>query len=84
LFEKSEKDGLTPEEADEFLELARKVVREYWDRREAYRLHIYAAIVRGLTYKKYYEKKETKEEKHQGCFGLHNYLQHLFSLMFKT
>jgi hypothetical protein len=43
-----------------------KVVREYWDRREAYRLHIYAAIVRGLTYKKYYEKKETKEEKHQG------------------
>uniref|UniRef100_A0A7J2U680 Uncharacterized protein n=1 Tax=Ignisphaera aggregans TaxID=334771 RepID=A0A7J2U680_9CREN len=66
LFEKSEKDELTPEEADEFLELARKVVREYWDRREAYRLHIYAAIVRGLTYKKYYEKKETKEEKHQG------------------
>jgi hypothetical protein len=34
LFEKSEKDKLALEEVDEFLKLIRKVVREYWDRRE--------------------------------------------------
>jgi hypothetical protein len=58
LFEKSERDELTLEEADEFLELARKVVIEYGEYIEAWKLHLYATIVRALTYKKYYEKKQ--------------------------
>ena len=58
LFEKSERDELTLEEADEFLELARKVVVEYGEYIEAWKLHLYATIVRALTYKKYYEKKQ--------------------------
>jgi hypothetical protein len=62
LFEKNEKDKLALEEVDEFLKLVRKVVREYWDRREVCRLHIYAAIVRCLTYRKYYEKNEAEHE----------------------
>ena len=51
---------------DEFLKLVRKVVREYWGRREVCRLHIYVAIVRCLTYRKYYEKNEAKHEENQG------------------
>jgi len=54
--DKSEKDELTPEEADELLELSRKVVREYSEYSEAWKLHIYATIVKTLTIMKYYEK----------------------------
>jgi hypothetical protein len=40
LFEKSEKNELTLEEADEFLELARKVVWEYGENPKMWKLHI--------------------------------------------
>jgi hypothetical protein len=50
-FEKSEKNELTLEEADEFLELARKVALEYGEYPEAWKLHIYATITRALTIK---------------------------------
>ena len=62
LFEKSEKNELTLEEADEFLELARKVAWEYGEYPEAWKLHIYATITRALTIKKHYEKKEKEKQ----------------------
>jgi len=62
LFEKSEKNELTLEEADEFLELARKVALEYGEYPEAWKLHIYATITRALTIKKHYEKKEKEKQ----------------------
>jgi hypothetical protein len=40
LFEKSEKNELTLEEADEFLELARKVAWEYGENPKMWKLHI--------------------------------------------
>jgi len=55
--DKSERGELTLEEADEFLELARKVVREYGEYAEAWKLHMYATIVRALLIKKLAEKK---------------------------
>jgi ribosomal protein S24E len=63
--DKSEKDELTLEEADDFLELARKVVKEHGDRPEAWKLHIYATITRALLVKKHYEmeKKEKEQER---------------------
>ena len=39
--------------------------REYWNRREAYKLHIYATIVRALTYKKYVEMEEAQQKQEQ-------------------
>jgi hypothetical protein len=60
--DKSEKDELTLEEADDFLELARKVVKEYGDRPEAWKLHIYATITRALIVKKHYEKEKKEKE----------------------
>ena len=63
LFEKSERNELTLEEADEFLELARKVALEYGEHSEAWKLHIYATITRALTIKKHYEKKEKENNK---------------------
>jgi hypothetical protein len=62
LFEKSEKNELTLEEADEFLELARKVALEYGEYSEAWKLHIYATITRALLYKKYYEEKQKQTQ----------------------
>jgi len=59
---KNERWELTLDEADEFLELARKVVKEYGEYPEAWKLHIYATIVRALTIKKYAEKKEEKRQ----------------------
>ncbi|MGC8983370.1 MAG: hypothetical protein ACP5KA_06460 [Desulfurococcaceae archaeon] len=56
--DKSERDELTPEEADEFLELARRVAWEYGERPEAWKLHIYATITRALVRKKWAEKKQ--------------------------
>lgn len=66
--DKSEKDELTLEEADDFLELARKVVKEHGDRPEAWKLHIYATITRALLVKKHYEmeKKEKEQERQRG------------------
>ena len=62
LFEKSERNELTLEEADEFLELARKVALEYGEYPEAWKLHIYATITRALLYKKYYEEKQKQKQ----------------------
>jgi hypothetical protein len=50
------------EEADEFLELARKVEWKYGKYPEAWKLHIYATITRALLYKKYYEEKQKQSE----------------------
>jgi len=55
--DKSEKNELTLEEADELLELSRKVVKEYGEYPEAWKLHIYATIVRTLTIMKHYGKR---------------------------
>jgi hypothetical protein len=63
--DKSERDELTLEEADDFLELARKVVREYGEHPEAWKLHIYAAMTRALTAKRYYEQREREEKREQ-------------------
>jgi len=65
LFEKSERNELTLEEADEFLELARKVAWEYGEYSEAWKLHIYATITRALLYKKYYEEKQKQTQQEQ-------------------
>ncbi len=63
--DKSEKEGLTLDEANELLELARKAVREYGEYPEAWKLHIYASIMVGLAYRrKREEEKKKKEEKH--------------------
>ncbi|MFZ8783069.1 MAG: hypothetical protein ACO2OR_03690 [Desulfurococcaceae archaeon] len=60
--DKSERGELTLEEADEFLELARKVVKEYGEYAEAWKLHMYATIVRALLIKKLAEKKKSEEK----------------------
>ncbi len=57
-----EKDELTYEEAVEFRDLARKVVWEYMDRPEAWKLHLYASIMVGHALCKMREERE-KEEK---------------------
>ena len=54
--DESERGELALEEADEFLELARKVVKEYGEYPGAWKLHTYATITRALTAKKYAEK----------------------------
>jgi chromosome segregation ATPase len=51
-------NDFTLEEAEEFRELGRKAIREYWDRPEAYKLHIYTCVVYGLTLRKIYEKEK--------------------------
>jgi len=56
LLEFINKDDLTPEEADEFVRLARKVLGEHMDKREAWWLAYYAAAKRGETYRKYNKK----------------------------
>jgi hypothetical protein len=60
--DKSERGELTLEEADEFLELARKVVKEYGEYAEAWKLHMYATIVRALLIKKLAEKKSEEKQ----------------------
>jgi len=60
--DKSERGELTLEEADEFLELARKVVKEYGEYAEAWKLHMYATIVRALLIKKLAEKRKSEEK----------------------
>ncbi len=59
IFRYIEKDPetFTLEEANEFLELARKVVREYGEYREAWKLHLYAAMVKGWTLRRIYEEE---------------------------
>ena len=55
--EKSEKDTITLKEAEEFRDLARRVVMEYGEHPEAWKLHIYATITLALIRKKNLEKK---------------------------
>jgi hypothetical protein len=62
LFEKSERDELTPEEAEEFLEHARKVVRECGECIETWKLHLYVTMVRVFVRKKHLEMKEKKAQ----------------------
>jgi len=56
----------TLKEAEEFRELGRKTIVEYWDRPEAYKLHMYTCIIYGLTLRKVYEEKEKKRQRQQG------------------
>uniref|UniRef100_A0A7C4BBR4 Uncharacterized protein n=1 Tax=Thermofilum pendens TaxID=2269 RepID=A0A7C4BBR4_THEPE len=50
-------EDFTLEEALEFRELGRKAIAEYWDRPEAYKLHLYTCVVYGLTLRKLEEEK---------------------------
>jgi len=60
LLDKSEKEELSLEEAQELLELARKAVREYGEHPEAWKLHIYASMMLGLAYKRMKEQRQQK------------------------
>jgi len=55
----------TLKEAEEFRELGRKAIVEYWDRPEAYKLHLYTCIVYGLTLRRVYEEKEKKRKQQE-------------------
>ncbi len=55
-----DKNELSLEEALKLRELAKRVVDECSDRLEAWKLHIYAFIMVGLTYKKLREQQEKK------------------------
>ncbi|MEM2195028.1 MAG: hypothetical protein QW803_11260 [Candidatus Methanomethylicia archaeon] len=57
--DKSERDEITIEEAEEFRELARKVTREYGHLTEAWKLHIYATMTLAFTRKKYLEEQKS-------------------------
>jgi len=61
--DKSEKDTITLEEAEEFRDLARKFVMEYGEHVGAWKLHMYATITLALTRKKYLEEKRKQEAK---------------------
>jgi len=41
----------------------RKVLDEYWDRPEAWKLHIYAAMMVGLAIKREEEREEKEEQR---------------------
>ena len=58
-----EKDpgDFTLREAEEFRELGRKAIAEYWERPEAYKLHLYTCVVYGLALRKLGEEKGKKE-----------------------
>jgi hypothetical protein len=58
-----EKDpgDFTLREAEEFRELGRKAIAEYWERPEAYKLHLYTCVVYGLALRKLGEEKGRKE-----------------------
>ncbi|MCI4456600.1 MAG: hypothetical protein JHC19_00775 [Desulfurococcaceae archaeon] len=59
-------NDFTLEKAEEFRELGRKAIREYWDRPEAYKLHMYTCVVYGLTLRKL-DEKEKKKESQKTC-----------------
>ncbi|QOJ79245.1 hypothetical protein IG193_01925 [Infirmifilum lucidum] len=69
LLDKSEKDELSLDEAYELLNLARKAVMEYGEYPEAWKLHMYAAMMVGFAWKKAREAEKTEkrgEEKKPG------------------
>ncbi len=54
LLELVDKDDLTLEEAEELYRLARKFYREYFEKTpDAFKVLLYAAAMRGITYRKY-------------------------------
>jgi len=55
-----EKDDLTFEEALRLKDLARKILEEYWDKPEAWKLLLYACYMVGYTARKAKEKVKTK------------------------
>ncbi len=55
-------ETFTMEEAEEFLELARKVVREYGEYSEAWKLHAYAAYVVGVTIRRLREEEKKRRQ----------------------
>jgi hypothetical protein len=61
--DKSEKDTITLEEAEEFRDLARKFVMEYGEHVGAWKLHMYATITLALTRRKYMGEKREQEVK---------------------
>ncbi|ADM27382.1 conserved hypothetical protein [Ignisphaera aggregans DSM 17230] len=63
LLDKSEKEDLTIEEAYELLNLARKVIDEYGEYPEAWKLHMYAAMMVGFAWKKQREREEKERKK---------------------
>ena len=62
--DKDPKD-FTLKEAEEFRELGRKAIAEYWDRPEAYKLHLYTCVVYGLTLRRLEEEKRRRAEARQ-------------------
>jgi hypothetical protein len=62
--DKDPKD-FTLKEAEEFRELGRKAIAEYWDRPEAYKLHLYTCVVYGLALRKLKEEREKRAEARQ-------------------
>jgi len=56
-----EKEELTIDEAMEFRELTRKVVKEYWMYPEAWKLHYYACIMVGIALRKQMLEEEKKK-----------------------
>ncbi|GAB6943593.1 hypothetical protein [Vulcanisaeta sp. JCM 14467] len=58
-----DKDVLTLEEALELRELARKVVREYGEYPEAWKLHIYASIMVGEAIRRSQQQQQGQEER---------------------
>jgi len=56
-----EKEELTVDEAMEFRELTRKVVKEYWMYPEAWKLHYYACIMVGIALRKQMLEEEKKK-----------------------
>jgi len=57
-------DSFTMEEAEDFLELTRRAVMDYGIGQgvmEAFKLHIYATIVRSMTYRRILRGKEKRK-----------------------
>ena len=57
-----DKDVLTLEEALELCELTRKVVREYGEYPETWKLHIYASIIVGEAIRRSQQQQQGQEE----------------------
>ncbi|WP_243670316.1 hypothetical protein [Vulcanisaeta sp. JCM 16161] len=62
-----DKDELTLEEALELRELARKVVREYGEYPEAWKLHIYASIMVGEAIRRQSQQSQKGQEQQRQC-----------------
>jgi len=61
LLDKSEKEDLTIEEVYELLNIARKVVHEYGEYPEAWRLHMYVAMMVGFEWRNRGRRRRRKQ-----------------------